>query len=272
MAKPPTRNDLQDRLGRLGLWGLLAHWEELHDRPWLQELVEHEEAERQRRSLERRLHNARLGRFKSMTDFDWTWPKKVDRDQIEELFDLGFIAEAGNVILLGPNGVGKTMFAKNLAHHALLAGHTARFITASQLLNDLAAQDGGGALERRLRHYARPRLLIIDELGYLAYDNRYADLLFEVVSRRYQEKPIVLTTNKPFAEWNQVFPNAACVVTLVDRLIHCAEIVQIDGESYRLREAKERAAQRARERAARRNGKTVSSTPRKTANGGGHRR
>jgi DNA replication protein DnaC len=247
-AKP----DLQDRLGRLGLWGLLAHWEELHDRPWLTELVEREETERQRRSLERRVRNARLGRFKSMTDFDWTWLKKIDREQVEELFDLAFVAEAGNVILLGPNGVGKTMIAKNLAHQALLAGHTARFITASQLLNDLVAQDGGGALERRLRHYARPRVLVIDELGYLAYDNRYADLLFEVTSRRYQDKPIVLTTNKPFAEWNQVFPNAACVVTLVDRLVHSAEIVQIEGESFRLREAKERTAQRARERATRR--------------------
>jgi DNA replication protein DnaC len=270
MATTPASNDLHHRLERLGLWGLLASWEELHDRPWLAELVEREEAERQKRSLERRLHNARLGRFKSMADFDWNWPTKVDREQVEALFELGFIAEAANVILVGPNGVGKTMIAKNLAHHALLSGHTARFITASQLLNDLVAQDGGGALERRLRHYARPRLLVIDELGYLAYDNRYADLLFEVTSRRYQEKPIVLTTNKPFAEWNQVFPNAACVVTLVDRLVHCAEIAQIEGDSYRLREAKERAAQRARERAARRGAKTAAPA-RKTGNGGNSR-
>jgi DNA replication protein DnaC len=257
-SRPTPTPDLKDRLGRLGLWGLLAHWEELQDRPWLGELVEREESERQRRSLERRVRHARLGRFKGMADFDWSWPKKIDREQIEELFDLNFVPEAGNVILVGPNGVGKTMIAKNIAHQALLAGHTARFITASELLNDLVAQDGGSALERRLRHYARPRILVIDEIGYLAYDNRHADLLFEVTSRRYQDKPIVLTTNKPFAEWNQVFPNAACVVTLVDRLVHCAEIVQIDGESFRLREAKERTAQRARDRAARRSAKATS--------------
>jgi len=136
------------------------------------------------------------------------------------------------------------------------------------LLNDLAAQDGGGALERRLRHYCRPRVLVIDELGYLAYDNHYADLLFEVVSRRYQEKPTVLTTNKPFAEWNQVFPNAACVVTLVDRLVHCAEIIHIDGESYRLREAKERAAHKARQRKTRRPASTKKTNSRtKTTSG-----
>ena len=160
------------------------------------------------------------------------------------------------MLLVGPNGVGKSMIVRNLAHQALLAGHTARFITASQLLNDLAAQDGSGALERRLRHYCRPRVLVVDELGYLAYDNHYADLLFEVVSRRYQEKPTVLTTNKPFAEWNQVFPNAACVVTLVDRLVHKAEIASIEGESYRLKEAKERAARKAKTRARRRRRKS----------------
>ena len=266
-----SEQDLKERLGRLGLWGLLARWEDLGDRPWLSELVEYEEAERQRRSLERRLQAARLRRFKAMADFDWTWPKKIDREQIEELFDLGFIAEAGNVILAGPNGVGKTMVAKNLAHQALLNGHAARFITTSALLNDLAAQNGGGALERRLRHYERPRVLVLDELGYLPCGNHHADLLFEVVSRRYQEKPIVLTTNKPFAEWNEVFPNTACVVALVDRLVHRAEIINIDGESFRLREAKERAEQRARERAARRRGRVPPSGKAPTVRSGGSR-
>jgi DNA replication protein DnaC len=104
---------------------------------------------------------------------------------------------------------------------------------------------------RHLALYARPRLLLIDEIGYLSYSNRHADLLFEIVSRRYQEKSTLVTTNRAFAEWGEVFPNAACVVSLVDRLVHNAEIVQIEGESYRLKEARERSEQRRKQRAAR---------------------
>ena len=114
------------------------------------------------------------------------------------------------------------------------------FTNAAAMLNELAAQDGDNALRRRLALYARPKLLVIDEIGYLSYSNRHADLLFEIVSRRYEEKSTLITTNKPFAEWNQVFPNASCVVSLVDRLVHHAEIIPIECESYRLKEAKER--------------------------------
>ena len=137
------------------------------------------------------------------------------------------------------------MLAQNLAHRALLAGHTVRFTTASAMLGDLAIQEGATALKRRMNRYTYPRALVVDELGYLSYGNRHADLLFEVVSRRYAaEKSTVVTTNKPFAEWNEVFPNAACVVTLVDRLVHRCDIVEFEGESYRLKEARERKTRR----------------------------
>ena len=122
--------------------------------------------------------------------------------------------------------------------------------TASDMLHELAAQDSDASLARRLRRFTGPQLLAIDEVGYFNYDNRYADLLFEVVTRRYLSLP-VLTTNKPFSEWADVFSSAACVVTLVDRLIHRSEIVQLDGESYRLREAKEQAAKRSKARSRR---------------------
>ena len=127
-------------------------------------------------------------------------------------------------------------------------GHTVLFTSAGQLLGDLAALDSDSALRRRLRHYARPDLLAIDEVGYLSYSNRHADLLFELVSRRYENKSTMITTNRPFAEWRHVFPNAACVVSLVDRLVHNAEILAIDGDSYRLKEAQERSEQRAHKR------------------------
>ena len=129
-------------------------------------------------------------------------------------------------------------------------GHTVLFTTAAEMLNILAAQDGDIALRRRLRYYAQPTLLVIDEVGYLSYSNRHADLLFEIISRRYEEKSVLITTNRPFSEWGEVFPNAACVVSLVDRLVHNAEIIQIKGDSYRLKEAKERDLQRKQQRAA----------------------
>jgi len=248
MTTPPPDTDLHQALRRLGLHGLLTRWAEVHDAPWLPLLIDCEQAERQRRSLDRRLRFARLGAFKPLCDFDWQWPKKIDRPAIEELTGLEFLTEAANVVLIGPNGTGKTLIAQNLAHAALLAGHRVRFTTASAMLNDLAAQDSAAALQRRLRHYCRPALLAIDELGYLSYDARYADLLFEVVTRRYHQRSTLITTNKPFSEWNQVFPNAACVVTIIDRLVHKAEILTIEGDSYRLKEARERAAQKTRAR------------------------
>lgn len=245
MAKDADR-DRAERARKLGLWGLLGAWDELGGEPWVERLLECEEKERARRSLERRVRNARLGRFKAMADFEWDWPKKIDRELCEEVLGLGFLAEAANVVLLGPNGVGKTTVAKNVGYQALMAGHTVRCVTASEMLNDLAAQESSYTLARRLRRYCGPGLLIVDEIGYLSYDGRQGDLLFEVVSRRHEAKSIVLTTNKPFSEWNEVFSNSSCVTALVDRLVHRAEIIRIEGESYRAKEARERSAKRAK--------------------------
>jgi DNA replication protein DnaC len=250
---------LKQRLRRLNLYGLLTHIEEIAQEPWLARVLEIEESERLRRSFKRRMDNARLGAFKSMADFDYDWPKELDRSLLDELFTFGFLEAAANVVIVGPNGLGKTMIAKNLLHQAVLRGYTARFTAASDMLHDLAGQDSSTLLARRLRRYTTPLLLGIDEVGYLAYDTRYADLLFEVITRRYQlRRPLVLTTNKAFGEWNQVFPNATCVVALIDRLVHRSEILAIDGDSYRLKEAKERAARRTDKRAASKKSRTAS--------------
>ncbi len=257
-----TSSDLEDQLKKLRLLGCLAHLDALRNEPWLTRLVALESEERARRSLENRTRLAGLGSFKALCDFDWMWPKKIDRALVEELLSLRFVSEGANVVILGPNGVGKTMLLKNLASRALHAGFPVLVRTASDLLADLAGQESSVARARRLRAYVQPAILCIDEVGYLSYDTRHADLLFEVVTRRYEKnKPIVLTTNKPFAEWPTVFPNAACVVTLVDRLLHRAELVAIEGESYRLREAQERQQRRSNSRRKPKEAPPTPSTP-----------
>lgn len=239
---------LRTRAQALRLHGVLAHWQEATKAGWIPALLDWEEQERSRRSLERRLTEAHIGRFKPLCDFDWSWPKRCDRAAVEELISLDFLKQTTNVVLIGPNGVGKSMLARNIAHQALIRGHTVLFATAGHLLGELAAIDSDSALRRRLRHYAAPDLLAIDEVGYLSYSNRHADLLFELISRRYEQKSTLVTSNRPFAEWKEVFPNAACVVSLVDRLVHNAEIIPIEGDSYRLKEARERSEQRAQKR------------------------
>jgi len=241
---------LRERAMQLKFFGLLARWDELKaaDFNWIEQLLLWEETERDQRSLERRLYNAKLGRFKMLADFKWDWPTRCDREAIEDLMKISFVNEASNAIFVGANGVGKTMVAKNIGYTAVLKGHKVLFTTAAKMLNELAAYDGDIALQRRLRFYAAPTLLIIDEVGYLSYGNRHADLLFEVVNSRYEQKSTIITTNRAFSEWGEVFPSAACVVALIDKLIHHAEIIEIDADSYRLKEAKERAARRQQQR------------------------
>jgi DNA replication protein DnaC len=254
-------DSLRDRAQHLRLKGLLSHWDEIANEPWVASLIAWEQEERGRLSLERRITAAKIGAFKPMADFDWSWPKRIDRELVTDFFTFGFLTEGANAIVLGPNGVGKSMLAQNLAYQAVLRGNRVRYITASDMLSDLAAQDASRALARRTQYYANLHLLVIDEVGYLSFDSRYADLLFEVVSRRYRDgRSIVLTTNKEFAEWSTVFPNATCVVTLVDRLMHRAEILTIEGESYRLKEAMDRAAQKASARSAKRPKSTATTT------------
>jgi len=232
------------RAKALNLYGIVEHWKELQGACTIRHIIEIEDQARLYRGLERRISNARIGQFKPLANFDWAWPKKCDREAIEEFMQLEFIKIATNLIFCGPNGVGKSTIVRNIAHQAVVHGYTALFTTAGHMLNDLAAQDGDNALRRRIKYYAQPHLLVIDEVGYLSYSNRHADLLFEIVSRRYQEKSIIITTNKTFSEWNEIFPNASCVVSLIDRLVHHSEIVSIEGESFRLKEAKERTLQR----------------------------
>jgi DNA replication protein DnaC len=213
-------------------------------RQLLEEMARQEISARAARNLERRLQAARIGRFKTMADFDWNWPKKIDREVIERWLRLEPIAEGRNLILLGSNGVGKTTIAKNAAYQAVMAGRSVLFRTASELISDLSC-DSPQLRKRKLRLYGRVDLLCIDEVGYLAYDSHAADLLYEVVNRRYESGAIVMTTNRSFKDWNEVFPNATSIGTMCDRLLHHADVVVIEGSSYRRRESEaEKAARR----------------------------
>jgi DNA replication protein DnaC len=240
------REALKEQTLALKLYGLLGHWDELTPEqiPWLTQVLAWELSERKQRSLERRLSSAKLGRFKALTEFNWQWPTKIDQQAVHRLMQLDFINDVSNIILIGSNGVGKSTIAQNLGYQAVMQGHTVLFTSAANMLNDLAAQDGDNALRRRLTHYSRAKLLIIDEVGYLSYSNRHADLLFEIINRRYEKHATLITTNRPFSEWNEVFPNAACVVSLIDRLVHHSEVIAIEGESYRMKEAQEQAVAR----------------------------
>jgi DNA replication protein DnaC len=246
-------SDLQTRIRSLGLTATAGELDDLvalaTRKRWgpaqvIEHIVEIEEKDRTRRSLERRQARSRLGRFKPMADFDWNWPKKIDRPLVQSALRLDFVEPVRNIVLVAPQGLGKTMIAQNIGHEAILAGHGVLFVSAAQLLLDLAAQESARSLERRLRFYAGVGLLIIDEIGFLAFDNRSADLLFQVVSRRYERKSVILTTNLAFRDWPTVFPNATCATALIDRVVHHADVIAIEGKSYRAREAEQDAGRR----------------------------
>src|SRR5450631_339380 len=249
-----TNNNLATQLKQIGLCAVPAQLDDFIARAtksrWsplqiLEELTKAETAERSRRSLERRLRISGIKRFKSMADFDWSWPTKIDRDIIQRALTLDFLGETRNLILVGRNGLGKTMIAQNIAHAAVLAGHSVLFRSAAALLEELHRQSPEGR-RAKLRGYANVGLLCIDEVGYLSFDDKAADLLYEVINRRYERRPVILTTNRPFKEWNEVFPNATCIVTLLDRLLHHAEVTVIEGNSYRVRESELETAARRR--------------------------
>ena len=204
---------------------------------YLRRLVEGEYLERRQRAIERRIKAARFPVIKTLEQFRWDWPKKINRLQVQNVFRLEFIAQKANVVLLGNVGLGKTHLAIALGYAACQEGHSVLFADAISIINDLSAAQKRGLLKRQLKRYLAPELLAIDELGYLPIDQHGADLLFQVISQRYERGAIVLTTNKPFKQWPSIFNHDSTLASAVlDRLLHHAETIVIEGASYRMKD------------------------------------
>jgi DNA replication protein DnaC len=198
--------------------------------------MEWEKIERTEKKLNLAMQKTGLkkyGQFDSIQEFDWNWPKTIDKNLVLELFNLDFIKEKTNVVLLGSSGVGKTMIAKNLVHVAACSGYHSHFVETADLLDDLVSEEKNGYIRVKLDYYTKPDLLAIDEVGYLSYNSRHADLLFQLFNKRTADKATIITTNHSFSEWGGLFPNAASVNALIDRLIERCELIQIEADTYR---------------------------------------
>ncbi|MCP3876822.1 MAG: ATP-binding protein [Sulfitobacter sp.] len=244
--KPPTPDNLPEHLDYLKLVFVREHYEplakEAAEAHWghvqyLVGLVEGEALERRQRSIQRRIRQARFPVIKTLEPFQWTWPRKINRLQVQNLFRLKFIEDKANVIFLGGVGLGKTHLASALGYAACQKGHSVLFATAVDLINTLAAAQRAGRLKTAFSRYLRPAILVLDELGYLPIDKTGADLLFQIISQRYERGSIIVTSNRVFRKWPEIFNNDSTLTSaLLDRLLHHAETVLIEGKSYRMKD------------------------------------
>lgn len=237
---------LANHLGRLQLPYFVHHHQALmaeaareswsHAR-FLEQLVVGEVERRDEALVARRVKAARLPGIKTLDGFDWSWPKRINRAQLQQVFRLDFLPQHANLILLGGVGVGKTHLAIALAHTACLKGRTALFTSAVDIVNTLAAAQATGGIKREMARLLKPSLLVVDELGYLPIDKFGADALFQVISQRYERGSTIITTNRAFKNWPEIFNNDSTLTSaLLDRLLHHAESIVIEGRSYRMRD------------------------------------
>lgn len=242
----PQKSDLTDQLSYLKLPYIREHHEAgariAAEKQWthlqyLAEMIRGEVNLRKDRTIKRRIRAARFPVVKTLEMFNWSWPKKINRAQIQNLFHLAFIKDKSNVVFIGGVGLGKTHLATAVGYQACLKGHTVLFASAIDTINNLASSQKTGRLKQELKKYLKPSLLILDELGYLPIDKNGSDLLFQVISQRYEQGSIIITTNRVFKDWPQIFNNDSTLTSaLLDRLLHHTEAIVVEGKSYRMKD------------------------------------
>lgn len=204
---------------------------------YFEQLIRGETDLRWDNAIQRRIRMAHFPVIKTLEQFQWNRPKKINQMQVKHLFRLAFIADKANVIMLGGVGLGKTHLATAIGYEACLLGYSVLFATAVDVINSLSAAQTAGQLKTGLKKYLKPSLLILDELGYLPIDKRGADLLFQVISKRYENGAILITSNRAYKDWPAIFNNDATLTSaMLDRLLHHAETIVIEGKSYRMKE------------------------------------
>ena len=239
-----SNKTLKQTLKALNLTHIAAHYETMAATAtadavshvdYLQRLVEAEAATRYERSVLRRTRAARLPILKTLEQFDWSWPRKINRPAVTDLFRLRFIEQNANAVFIGGVGLGKTHLAIALAHTACLNNIPTLFTSAVGISNHLAAAQATHSLHKALKDYLKPRLLVIDELGFVPMDKEAADLFFQVISARYERSATLVTTNIAYTKWPHIFDNNATIASaILDRLLHHVTTITIAGNSYRM--------------------------------------
>jgi DNA replication protein DnaC len=246
MPVEPAHMDIKAHLQFLNLAFMHDHCEALADQAardhwahiqYLEHLARGEVNARRDRAIQRKIGLARFPVVRTLEQFQWNWPKKINRMAVQNLFRLKFLEDKANVILLGGVGLGKTHLATALGYQACLKGHSVLFASAVDVINSLGAAQAANRLKSELRKYLSPSVLLLDELGYLPIDKRGADLLFQIISQRYERGSIIITSNRAFKNWPEIFNNDSTLTSaILDRLLHHAETILIEGKSYRMKD------------------------------------